>query len=311
MRRLFVVAAVASAVEVSPDGRPPAIHPLAVLSSRWASNGTALALIQRALTSGQAVHVRGALVPEVADSLARALRRMPRAHLGLYETDPAAPPAAAAALEWADGSNESSCAAFDAALARATPGVGATAAAPPFQQRHRNVLDQALHPEEVSAFRAVMRSARVVALVESLTGARRLRHAGNPSEFVRGDFSAPHNDAGNFARRVSYVLHLAEGWDSAVRGGGLWWCGPPAVGVGAAHNALTLFGVSRRSSHFVEPVRDDAPADQPGGGASGGAPRRLAISGFYVSDDDDEIAGWRAFADAREPEPDDPGVVFV
>ena len=87
---------------------------------------------------------------------------------------------------------------------------------------------------------------------------------------------------------MSFVLHLARRWRPEF-GGSLVWCSPFHV-VPAEFNALTLFGVSAHSAHFVSPVWPEAAPE-----------RRLAVSGWLYEHDAEEMAAWVRRSDAHNP----------
>jgi hypothetical protein len=124
-----------------------------------------------------------------------------------------------------------------------------------------------------------------------------------------GDYSAVHNDKAK-NRRVAYILHLTKDWDSSW-GGALVWC-RPFLPIVPSFNSLTIFSVSSRTHHFVQPVSGPTkeattcsaltaypllPRTCPAEPVS----RRLGTSGFFFATDLEEFSHWNDFVSTLPP----------
>jgi hypothetical protein len=164
-----------------------------------------------------------------------------------------------------------------------------------YQYSNHAIHNSSLHPPTMQALRSFFGSPAMMAMMASLTRSKGLSaHNSNPSWYKRGDHILLHNDNVK-KRRLSYILHLGRcdgkgSWDGKREGGRLHWCGEDGTYINCAFNTLTLFAVSSRSYHFVEPVWREP--DESGC-------RRLAVSGFYFAEDDD-LARWGDFAEQSE-----------
>lgn len=137
------------------------------------------------------------------------------------------------------------------------------------------------------AFLKKLRSPAVAELFSGLVGTpERLTPVLSATEYKVGDYLTVHNDLrqeqdgaqekGGGARRLAFVLNLADaGWPAGC-GGSFVWC-RPAEPVAPRSNSLTLFATSAWSEHFVEPVWADAAGDD----CAAPGRHRFAWSGWY------------------------------
>jgi Rps23 Pro-64 3,4-dihydroxylase Tpa1-like proline 4-hydroxylase len=192
-----------------------------------------------------------------------------------------------------------------------------------YQHRMHAIQNQSHHPPTMTALKSFFSSEKMLNFFSKLSRSHLIKHNLNPTWYKQGDHITIHNDKVK-NRRLSYIIHLGRNATQGGRywnkdyGGNLVWCDPPQVIV-PHFNSMTIFAVSSRSYHFVEPVWIDdttsAAADESSSNyhhtesttIPQGKPKRFAISGFYFSDEL-EVDYWNSFAESL-PYPLQPALV--